>query len=202
MTGRAGNSTRPGRGSRAARARERVAGQTGQALPPLLAVHLVELRLARGRFRFAELDGACQRPFYPSVNDPQCDGKRGQEKHEQTVISSPGVVKCRTRYWICFLGGREKLYRAARQWVAGDHAIEVWADDAPVVEAWLRIATCWRSAGWGGPPWLAWADARAVLEMSGILPEDETARRDLMDGLMAMEAGALAEFRSSAGRTD
>lgn len=101
------------------------------------------------------------------------------------------------------LGGREKkLYHAARQWVAGDPAIEVWADDAPVVEAWLRIATCWRSAGWGGLPWLAWADARAVLEMSGILPEDETARRDLMDGLTAMEAGALAELSSSAGRTD
>ena len=65
-----------------------------------------------------------------------------------------------------------------------------------MIDAWSRVARCWRpmGAGLGPVAWaIDWTQARALLDLAGLLP----LAPETLDGLLWLEDGAGEELNSA-----
>jgi len=90
----------------------------------------------------------------------------------------------------------KKLIRAGRQWAGGELNILVFAEAAPVLEAFALVSRCFRyeSAGFGaGVVRMDWAGAASLLGLAGIRTTGNKGR-EVLKGVLMMEAGATQGF--------
>jgi hypothetical protein len=78
--------------------------------------------------------------------------------------------------------------QVAQQLGAKNPTFEVWPENWPAVQAFLKVQTQW-ATGMGGPTGLDYTRVRDGLELAGVSVTPE-----LFEQLQVMEAGALKAF--------
>lgn len=72
----------------------------------------------------------------------------------------------------------------------GDDAVEVWPENWPVVQLFIRVATQWRH-GFHGPTGLDYTPMLRLMDRMGL---DDSEYDQMIDDIRTLEAAALEEF--------